>query len=64
MPMPRSSISIAIPRPTWEAVTSTGVGGREKDTAFSISSARRCTIGPTARSDSQVSPSVSIRMRR
>lgn len=64
MPRPRSSISIASPRPTTAARTSTGVGGLEKLAAFSISSATTCAIGPTARSESHGWPSTSSTMRR
>ncbi len=64
MPRPRSSISIASPRPTTAARTSTGVGGLEKLAAFSISSATTCAIGPTARSESHGWPSTSSTIRR
>ncbi len=64
MPRPRSSISIASPRPTMAARTSTGVGGLEKVVAFSISSAITCATGPTARSDSHGWPSTSSMIRR
>lgn len=47
MPMPRSSISTARPRATRDAVTSTGVGGLKKATAFSMSSASTCTTFQT-----------------
>lgn len=64
MPTPRSSISTARPRPTRAAYTSTGVGGLEKPTAFSMSSASTWITRPTARSASHTRSSTSIWIRR
>ncbi len=64
MPRPRSSTSMARPRLTLAARTSTGLGGREKLSAFSMSSASTWETGPTARSDSHGAPSRSSTTRR